>query len=76
VLALVESGIGVAAVPGLSVLPGRQDGLVGVPLVDPEIKRTLGLITKRDHSMAPAARTLFGMLTAALPERRAGSPSL
>lgn len=76
VLALVESGIGVAAVPGLSVLPGRQDGLVGVPLVDPEIKRTLGLITKRDHSMAPAARTLFDMLTAALLEGRAGSPSL
>jgi hypothetical protein len=25
-----EAGMGVAAVPGLSVLPGRQDGLVGV----------------------------------------------
>ena len=72
VLALVEAGIGVAAVPGLSVLPGRPDGIVGVPLVNPEIKRTLGLISKRDHSMAPAARTLFEMLSEALLGRAAG----
>jgi DNA-binding transcriptional LysR family regulator len=72
-LAGIETGMGVAAVPGLSVLPGRQDGLVGVPLVNPEIKRTLGLISKRDHSMAPAARTLFEMLTETLLKRLAGS---
>jgi DNA-binding transcriptional LysR family regulator len=69
VLALVEAGMGVAAVPGLSVLPGRQDGIVGVPLVNPEINRTLGLISKRNHSMAPAARTLFEMLAEALVKR-------
>jgi DNA-binding transcriptional LysR family regulator len=74
VLALVEAGIGVAAVPGLSVLPGRPDGIVGVPLVNPEIKRTLGLISKRDHSMAPAARTLFEMLSETLLERSAVVP--
>jgi DNA-binding transcriptional LysR family regulator len=66
VLALVEAGMGVAAVPGLSVLPGRPATIVGVPLVNPAIHRTLGLISKRDHAMAPAARTLFGMLTEAL----------
>lgn len=71
VLALVEAGMGVAAVPGLSVLPERLEGIVGVPLVNPEIKRTLGLISKRSHSMAPAARTLFEMLSEALLERRA-----
>lgn len=73
VLALVEAGIGVAAVPGLSVLEGRQDGIVGVPLINPQIKRTLGLISKRDHTMAPAARTLFEMLTDALLKRQAGT---
>lgn len=66
VLALVEAGMGVAAVPGLSVLSGRQDMIIGVPLVNPDIKRTLGLISKRGHKMAPAARTLFEMLTEAL----------
>jgi len=71
VLALVEAGMGVAAVPGLSVLPGRLDGIVGVPLANPEVKRTLGLISKRNHSMAPAARTLFEMLAEALLEHPA-----
>lgn len=70
VLALVEAGMGVAAVPGLSVLPGRPGGVVGVPLVNPAIQRSLGLISKRQHSMAPAARTLFDMLRAALLKRR------
>lgn len=70
VLALVEAGMGVAAVPGLSVLPGRQDGIVGVPLVKPQINRTLGLISKRKHSMAPAARTLFEMLSDTLLKQR------
>jgi DNA-binding transcriptional LysR family regulator len=70
VLSLVQAGMGVAAVPDLSVLPRQKDGLVGVPLVKPEIKRTLGLISKRNHSMAPAARTLFQMLQEALLKRR------
>jgi DNA-binding transcriptional LysR family regulator len=72
VLALVEAGMGVAAVPGLSVLPGRPDTIVGVPLVNPPIHRTLGLISKRNHSMAPAARTLFEMLREALLPRESG----
>lgn len=69
VLALVEAGMGVAAVPGLSVLPGRPDTIVGVPLAKPAIHRTLGLISKRNHSMPPAARTLFEMLSAALGDK-------
>jgi DNA-binding transcriptional LysR family regulator len=70
VLALVEAGMGVTAVPGLSVLPGRPDTIVGVPLVNPAIHRTLGLVTRRNHSMAPAARTLFDMLAQALLPRK------
>jgi DNA-binding transcriptional LysR family regulator len=73
VLALVDAGMGVAAVPGLSVLPGKQEGIVGVPLVNPEIKRTLGLICKRGHSMPPAARTLFEMLTEVLVKQPAAA---
>ena len=69
VLALVEAGLGVAAVPGLSVLPAGQHGIVGVPLANPEIRRSLGLITRRGHSMAPAARTLFEMFGESLRRR-------
>jgi len=50
---------GVAAVAGLPVLPGRPDTVVGVPLKKPTICRTPGLISKHNHSLASAARTLF-----------------
>jgi DNA-binding transcriptional LysR family regulator len=75
VLALVEAGMGVAAVPGLSVPAGREAAIVGVPLVEPGIQRTLGLISKRNHSMAPAARTLFGMLSEALRSQQPAGPA-
>jgi DNA-binding transcriptional LysR family regulator len=70
ILALVDAGMGVAAVPGLSVLPDRQENIVGVPLVNPAIKRTLGIISRHHHVMPPAARTLFDMLTASVKRRR------
>ncbi|HJV00611.1 MAG TPA: LysR substrate-binding domain-containing protein [Burkholderiaceae bacterium] len=66
VLALVEAGMGVAAVPGLSVPAGGTDAIIGVPLINPAIHRTLGLISKRNHYMAPASRMLFEMLTETL----------
>jgi DNA-binding transcriptional LysR family regulator len=66
ILALVESGLGVAAVPGLSILPERQGTVVGVPLVNPAVKRTLGLISRHQHAMPPASRTLFEMMSASI----------
>lgn len=62
ILALVEAGMGVAAVPRLSLPLHTQATLVGVPLVNPPIHRTLGLICKRGRIMPPAAQTLFDML--------------
>ncbi|MDR7050995.1 DNA-binding transcriptional LysR family regulator [Duganella sp. 3397] len=70
ILALVESGLGVAAVPGLSILAQRQGAVIGVPLVNPSVKRTLGLISKHQHAMAPASRTLFDMLSANITKKR------
>lgn len=70
ILALVESGLGVAAVPGLSILPERQGAVIGVPLVNPAVKRTLGLISKHQHAMPPASRTLFDMLSASISKQR------
>jgi len=56
----------VAAVPGLSILPERQGTVVGVPLVNPAVKRTLGLISRHQHAMPPASRTLFDMMSASI----------
>ncbi|MFZ6760463.1 LysR substrate-binding domain-containing protein [Undibacterium sp. Ji50W] len=70
ILALVEAGMGVAAVPRLSLPPHIQTTLVGVPLVNPPIHRTLGLICKRGRIMPPAAQTLFDMLDQSITDKK------
>jgi DNA-binding transcriptional LysR family regulator len=60
--ALVEAGLGVAAVPRLA-MPDRQDSpLTSVPLVNPVVMRTLGLMRRRGRSLSPAAEHLYTMI--------------
>ena len=68
----IGMGLGVAAVPGLSIPREANSTVIGVPLVDPVVNRTLGLISRHQHAMPPASRTLFDMLVAGLgkPRRR------
>lgn len=56
-LALVEAGLGLAALPQLALPPGHPR-VHGVPLVQPELWRTLGLLQRRDRALSPAARAL------------------
>jgi DNA-binding transcriptional LysR family regulator len=61
-LGLVEMGLGVAAVPRLA-MPGRgHPTLVSVPLVEPKVTRTLGLIRRRGRNLSPAAQALHALL--------------
>jgi len=60
-LALVEAGLGLAALPDLS-LPKTHATLKGIPLVEPGIHRLLGLIVRKDRPLQPAAAMLYGML--------------
>lgn len=60
-LGLVEAGLGVAAVPSMA-LPGKDHPLlVGVPLVDPVVTRTIGLLRRRGRSLSPAAQQLYDL---------------
>lgn len=43
-LSMVEAGIGIAAVPAMSVPASGQSMLVPLPLTEPVVKRTVGLI--------------------------------
>jgi DNA-binding transcriptional LysR family regulator len=61
-LGLVAAGLGVAAVPGLAFSRASHPTLVGVPLVNPVITRTLGLISKKGRKLSPAAQALYTML--------------
>ena len=61
---LVEAGMGIAAVPRLSMPPEGHPVLVSVPLVDPLITRTVGLIRRRGRALTPAAQPLYDQMAA------------
>lgn len=68
-LGLVEAGLGVAAVPNLS-LPDTHPTLKGIALVEPTVHRVLGLISRKDRPLQPAAAVLYGMLKSRLEDRQ------
>jgi DNA-binding transcriptional LysR family regulator len=60
---LVEAGLGVAAVPELAMPPaGEHPTLVSVPLIEPSITRTVGLIRRIGRKLPPAAQQLYDQL--------------
>lgn len=61
-IGLVENGMGVAVVPQLS-LPRKSATVVGVPLEQPAIGRTIGLIRRSGRSLSPAAAAFVKLLT-------------
>jgi DNA-binding transcriptional LysR family regulator len=60
----VEAGLGVAAVPHLSMPLKGHPTLVSVPITEPEVTRTVGLIRRRGRSLSPAAEHLMTLLRA------------
>lgn len=70
VVSLVEAGLGIAAVPQLAMPPGEHATLVSIPLVEPAVTRTVGLIRRRGHVLSPAAQQLYEMFVAMQPVRR------
>lgn len=72
---LVEAGLGIAAVPRLAMPPGEHPALTSVPLVDPVVERTVGLIRKRGRSLSPAAQQLYDMLLSANAATDLASPA-
>lgn len=60
-LALVEAGLGLAAIPQLALRPDHAQ-LRGVPLTAPQVWRTIGLLRRRDRTLSPSAQTLHTCL--------------
>ncbi|MGE5517129.1 MAG: LysR family transcriptional regulator [Bacteroidota bacterium] len=60
-LAMVTAGLGVGVLPELA-LQLAHPALVSIPLLDPTITRTLGLITRKGSRLTPAAQALFDLL--------------
>ena len=65
-IGLVEAGLGAAVLPGLALARASHRTLVSIPLTDPVITRTLGLITRKGARLHPAAQFLFDSLELAV----------
>jgi DNA-binding transcriptional LysR family regulator len=65
VVSLVEAGLGIAAVPQLAMPPRDHPTLASIPLVEPAVTRTVGLIRRRGIALSPAAQQLYDMVLAA-----------
>jgi DNA-binding transcriptional LysR family regulator len=60
--AMVKAGLGVAALPELAAKFISQEGVVKRKLVEPEIRRPLGLVMRRNRSFSPAVNEMVRML--------------
>jgi DNA-binding transcriptional LysR family regulator len=65
-LGLVEAGLGIAALPLLSLPPASHPVLTYRRLIEPEIHRSLGVIRRRGSGLSRPARDLLRLLAAAV----------
>lgn len=60
--AMVKAGLGVAALPELAAAFVQQEGVVIRRLTAPDIQRPIGVVTRRNRSLSPAAQEMVSML--------------
>lgn len=60
--AMVAAGLGVAALPELAAAVAPQAGLVQRRLVEPDMPRPIGLVTRRGRSLSPASAEMVALL--------------
>jgi DNA-binding transcriptional LysR family regulator len=68
-LGMVEAGLGIAAVPR-TALPTNHPVVIGLPLKNPSIARSLGLLRKQGATLRPAAAMFHDHLFEALQKRK------
>lgn len=59
---LVRAGLGLAIVPQLAINPVDSPGVVVLPLRNPGISRTLGVVSRRGVPLSPAADALLALI--------------
>lgn len=64
-LSLIEAGVGVGAVPALALAGGAGSSLVGIPLVEPELMRRVGIVRRRGRPSGAAVQAFHDALVAA-----------
>ncbi|MFO1150567.1 MAG: LysR family transcriptional regulator [Alsobacter sp.] len=71
-VSLVIEGLAVAILPRLSVDGAGTPGVTALPLRNPGISRTLGIVSRRGASLSPAATALLQLIRVQLKDRRGG----
>lgn len=61
-LGLVEAGLGVAALPRMALPAGPHPSIVTLPLIEPRVTRTVGVVRVPGARRAPAAEQFYQML--------------
>lgn len=65
-VALANAGVGVAILPATMKANRVARGLIEVPIVDPVIYRSIGLVRRRNKTLTPAAAALYAIVAAEL----------
>ena len=61
-ISLVEAGLGLGVVPRLSMPFKDHPAMLSIPLREPELSRSIGLIRRRGRALTPAAALFSDML--------------
>ncbi|WP_142503036.1 LysR family transcriptional regulator [Klebsiella sp. 2680] len=61
-LGLVEAGLGVSALPCLAMSHNANNKVVSIPLVEPVIRRTLGMIRAKNRPLSEASERFASLL--------------
>jgi DNA-binding transcriptional LysR family regulator len=72
---MVEAGLGVAVMPQLSLPSASHPALTGIPLREPAITRTLGIMLRHGRALHPQAGILHAMLREAFLARKGSNRS-
>jgi LysR family carnitine catabolism transcriptional activator len=65
---MVRQGLGVSVLPRLALPELNLNGLVCVPLYDDSARREIGILSRKDRSLSPAAQALEACLCQAAAE--------
>lgn len=60
--AMVQEGLGVAALPAMAADVIPDSGLVRRPIAHPVIRRSIGFVKRREGSLSPAAQAMLSIL--------------
>ncbi|MBP3950905.1 LysR family transcriptional regulator [Bacillus suaedae] len=59
---LVSAGLGITLIPEMTVIENIPRSTVKVPIADPEVTRTVGIITPSDRKLLPTEKLFFDFL--------------